>query len=74
MPRPKSGSPKYVKMSITLRQELATMIEVVMDANNIDRSSAIAMMLSRVNIKDLLPPGYTPAEPTQKEEPPGDNR
>lgn len=66
--------PRVVKMTITLPENLAHLIEQVMVANNLDRSSAVAFMLSRVNQKDLFPPGYTPPAPAPREEPPGDNR
>ena len=48
----------YVKLSITVTEELNEKIELVMQANGINRSAAISMMLSRVNLKDCLPPGY----------------
>ena len=47
-----------VKLSITLPQDLNDKVELVMQANRINRSAAISMMLSRVNLKDCLPPGY----------------
>ncbi len=74
MPRVKPDAPRYVKFSLSLREDLYAQVEQVMEANKIDRSSAIAMMLSRVNIKDLLPPGYTPPPAPTKDEPPSDIR
>ncbi|MFN8497312.1 MAG: hypothetical protein U0641_05595 [Anaerolineae bacterium] len=47
---------RYQKVTITLREDIMEKINMVMQANAIDRSAAISMMLQRAPLATLLPP------------------
>lgn len=49
---------KYQKVTISLREDIIEKIKMVMEANAIDRSAAVSMMLQRAPLNSMLPPDY----------------
>ena len=64
--------PENIKLTITLPPHVYSRLEQVMKANGIDRSAAVAMCITRVDLAQLLPPGWedkaedTPRNPSER--------
>ncbi len=52
MPEPEA-KPPYVKLSITLREDVARKLEEIMLLTGLDRSGAIALAIKLLNLKRL---------------------
>ena len=71
---------KYQKVTISLREDIIEKIKMVMEANAIDRSAAVSMMLQRAPLNSMLPPDYlakleerlAKLEPSEPQDSPGE--
>lgn len=54
---------RYLKLTITLREDLYDIVTHVMKATGVSRSSAIALIISHVDLEDILPPAYLRQHP-----------
>ena len=54
---------RYVKLTVTVREDMYDLITHLMEATGLGRSAAVSLMLSHANIEALFPPAYLRQHP-----------